>query len=177
MNGRKFNWLIGCLVLLATLALLTSGRLLWKKFAVTQPMDKILLEIDGVVACAHKETKGREEQILINVTLNDVDHLEQTYKAIEAGVQSVVGSKPYKIVLHDRRTAALEDFYYSIHFLIHEAIFTGGFSKMAEQINELAATNGITAKVFVDNAWVFVQLRQGDGQMYEAIPRPTNPGR
>lgn len=174
MRGKQINWLLGCVALIATLAVLVGGQLLWQNFAVDKPLDKLLQEVDGVVAAAQSEVKGGKDKIvLLDVTLANVANLQKTYTDIDAGAKRILGSKPYTIAVHDKRTPALEQFYYSVHYFIQEAVFTGNFSQMAQRVSEQAQASGIDTKIFVDNRYVFVQMQQNDGQMYVIVPRPA----
>ena len=48
MNNKGYNWLTSAVAVLLTLAVLTGGQMLWQKFTVVQPMDKLFQGIDGV---------------------------------------------------------------------------------------------------------------------------------
>jgi hypothetical protein len=174
MKGKQANWLLGFVALITTLAILVGGQLLWQKFAVAKPLDKLLQDVDGVVTATQSDVKGgKDNMVLIDVTLQNVNNLQNTYTEIDAGAKRILGSKPYTVAIHDKRNGELEQFYYSIHYFVQEAIFTGNFSQMAQRVKEQSQAQGIDTRIYVDTRFVFVQMQQGDGQMYVVVPRPT----
>lgn len=174
MNSHKYNWLVGVLAVVLTLAALAGGQLLWQKYAVAKPLDKMLQGIDGLEQAAWEDGTKKEDIVKINVTLHQVTNLSKTYNHITEGSQRILGSKGFKIIIHDSRTPELEQFYYGIHYYIQEAIFNGNFAFMSERIREQAAKQGITVQIYVDANNVYLQAVKDGAEMYEVVPRQSN---
>lgn len=170
MNRKGYNWLLSAAVVVLTLAILAGGQMAWQKFAVAQPMDKLLTSIDGVAKASWEEGK-KDDVVQIYITLANVKNLAKTYGAISDGAKRILGSRPYRVTIADTRTPELEQFYYQIHYHIQEAIFTGNFSLMAEKVQKLSADAGITAQVYVEAKVVYVQLAKGEAQMFVVVTR------
>lgn len=166
---KNFKWLISLLAGVVTLAILFGGQTLWLKYAVAKPLDKFFYSIDGVENVQISDTSA---QLSIDVTLKDVKELPKTYDSLSQGIRNVVGNKNYKLVVHDSRNSELEGFYQAIHYYVQEAIATGRYSTMVEQIKGKADSQGIKANVWVDAKNVYLQLEKNGVQMYEIVPRP-----
>lgn len=171
MNWRQYNWLLGCMAVVVTMVILFGGQLLWEKFAVAKPLDKAFLNINGVVDAAWEDQSKKGEPIKIYVTLQNIDNLAQTYEELSDGAKKVLGKKPFKLLIRDSRSPELEQFHYKLHYIVQEAIFTGDFSSMAEQLAVKAKEENIDMRIYVDASHVYLQTAKDAAQMYILVPR------
>jgi len=169
MKFKRDKWTAFVVALAATVAILAAGQLLWHKFAVAGPLDAGLKGIAGVRAVAREEDKSGG--VTIKVTLAGVDNLVETYGRIEETVRRSLGRRPCRIVLADSRTPELAAFYHRVHYYIQEAVFTGGFSAMADRIQAEARAAGVDAKVWVDADRVYLALARREAALYVVVPR------
>lgn len=165
---KPFKWSISLLAGLITLAALFAGQTMWLKYAVANPMDKSLHAVDGV---DHVRLSEHSTQFVIDVTLKDVKDLSKTYDGLLGKIQDTAGTKKYQLIFHDSRTSEMEDFYNSIQYAIQEAIATGHFTAMVEQITAKADDEQIRAKVWINGKNIYIQLEKNGAQMYEVISR------
>lgn len=173
MNWQNYRWSIMGLTILITLALLFGGQSLWQQYAIAQPMSQIARGIDGVES-ASLDKAGKNTPITrINVKLHNVANLQTTYQALNERILNVLGHNKYEIILHSSPTPELEQLFYSIHYYIQEAIFTGNFGLMAERIQTRAAAGNVTAQTYVDAKYVYLQLANPAGNLYIVVPRQT----
>lgn len=170
MDLRKHNWALGLITVLAVVAILSGGQLLWQKYAVAKPLDKVFSEINGVEGTTW-ENSGNSEPVKVYVTLKNVDNLQKTYEGLVNGSQSILGKKTFKIIIKDSRTQELEEFYHSIHYHVYEAAYTGNFAVMAEKINEKASVVGVSVHTYVDASNIYVQASKNAADMYVVLPR------
>lgn len=170
MNGKQYNWLVSVVAIVATLAVLAGGQMVWQRFAVAQPLDKLFQGVDGVAKASWEEGK-KDDVVQIYITLANVNNLQKTYSAINDGAKRILGTKPFKIHIEDKRTPELEQFYYNVHYHIQEAVATGNFSIMVERVQKQAADAGVAAKIIVEAKVVYLQLAKDGGEMYVVVPR------
>ncbi len=175
MNWQNYRWSIVVITIIVTLSILFGGQFLWQQFAIAKPMSQIAKGIDGVESAVLEKNAQNDPFVRVNVTLNHVSNLQATYKALNDRIFNVLGHKKYKITVNDSRTPELEHLYYTIHYYIQEAIFTGNFGLMAERIKTTADASGITAQIFVDAKNVYLQLSNTNGEMYIITPRQPEP--
>lgn len=171
MNWQNYRWSIVGLTIIVTLAVLFGGQFLWQQLAIAKPMSQIAQGIDGVESAFLEKNSQNDSTVKINVTLAHVTNLQTTYKALNDRIFNVLGHKKYKIIINDSRTPELEQLYYSIHYYIQEAIFTGNFGLMSEKIQSKATASGSNAQVFVDAKYVYLQLSSQNSNMYIVVPR------
>jgi hypothetical protein len=173
VNSRKNAWLTGVVALVTTLLVLFGGQTIWHTFAVAKPLDKAFDGIDGVQSVAWDKEKD-DKAVVLRVTLGHTTNLQTTYTTVQERAKSVLGKSAFQISLQDSRTPELEQFYHDLHFHIEEAIVTGRFGDMADKINDKAKTTGVEAHVYVDAQNVYLQLTQGESELYTVTPRVNN---
>jgi hypothetical protein len=175
MNWKKYNWSIIVIGILLTFAGASGSYYFWQQNMVTKPLALAIQEIQGIEIVT-LDTQDKLQNVLgIDVTLNNINNLQTTYELINHTIKTNIGSKKYKLTLHDHRTPPLEELYYSIHHQIYEGISTGQFSRMYEIIREKATAVDTRAQVYVDSNYVYIQLSTATGNLYQVIPRhPDN---
>ncbi|SMC77015.1 hypothetical protein [Sporomusa malonica] len=174
MPRKDYNWVVGCLTLVLTLSVLFGGQLLWNKYAVANPINKAFLNIEGIESATVgrlNEQGKNSEQIKIYVKLAHVTNLQKLYAEMADRLKQVSGGREYEIIIQDNRTPELEQFYYSIHYQIQEAIFTGNFATMAERIESKANSAGVTTQMYVDTQNIYLKITKGTNEMYVVIVR------
>jgi|GEM_PF-431693 len=174
MSQKENNWVVGCLALVLTLAVLFGGQLLWNKYAVANPIYEVLQTINGIesVSIGRMNQQGKNmDEVKIYVTLSDVQNLQKMYGELTAGLQQVNSGKKYDIVIQDSRTPELEKFYYSIHYYLQEAIVNGNFASMTERIEAKANDAGVVAQIYVDTKNIYLTLTKETANMYVVIER------
>lgn len=171
MDWRKYNWALGGIAVLVAFAVLFGGQLLWQKYTVAKPLDKIFSGVNGVEGTLWEDSGKNGEPVKIYVTLKNVADLQKTYEDLVDGSEQILGRRSFKIIIKDSRTPEIEQFYYQIHYYVQEAIYTGNFATMADKIQEQARAEGVDVRVYVDISNVYVQVSQNTDSMYLVIPR------
>jgi hypothetical protein len=171
MGFRLNKWAVMFFTVVMTFAILGGGQTIWQKFTVAKPLDATLLKIDGVEKAIRENGDKKDDPVKINVTLKNASNLQKTYTAILDGSKSVLGGKRFQVTIADTRTAELEQFEAMVQPHMQEAIATGAFTQMVNRIQELAATKGITAQIFIDSRYMYLQLTKDGAELYQVVPR------
>ena len=175
MKYSKNAWLSGAIALAATLFILFGGQAIYQNFAVAKPLDKAFADIEGVKAVAWEKAKD-DKAITLRVSLAGTPNLQLTYTTIEDKARAILGKGELNIVISDSRTEELEQAYHEMHLYIQEAVATGRFSQMADQVKEKAAKAGVDSRVYVDSQNIYLQLAKDSAELYTVIPRTNEPG-
>lgn len=175
MLRKDYNWVVGCLALVLTLTVLFGGQLLWNKYAVANPINKMLQNINGVesvtIGRLNEQGKNNEKVKVLYIKLKNVSNLQVVYGEIIDGLKHVDAGNKFDIVIQDTRTPELEQFYYNIHYYVQEAIFTGNFATMADRINAKASGAGVDAQIYVDTQNIYLKMTKGNAEMYVVVSR------
>lgn len=171
MQWKRDKWTMYVIALVATVAVLVGGQLLWQKYAMARPLDSGLQAIQGVESATWTDAGKSGEAVTINVTLGQVDNLQKTYGEIATIAQKSLGRRAFRIELRDHRTPALEELYQTVNIPVQEAVFTGNFVAMTERVQAKAAAAGTDARIYIDNRHVYVQLGTGAESLYAVVPR------
>jgi len=171
MNWQKVNWSIIVIGILFTFTAASSSYFFWQQYVVTKPLTQAIQEIDGVEQVT-LDTQEKNQGIReVHVTLTNVSNLQTTYQLINDTIETNLGEKRFKLVLHDHRTPQLEQLLYSIHYYIYEGIFTGNFGTMSETIQKKASAADTQAQLYMDTNYVYLQLTTTTGNLYQVFPR------
>ncbi|MGE5542951.1 MAG: hypothetical protein ACM3WT_07925 [Bacillota bacterium] len=152
-------------------AVLYLGNLLYGRFTVGEPLDKVFRQSPSVLSYT---VLKRKPVTVVRVKLGDVPDLHETVSGLEDSAEEVLKGQDVKVVVEDSRDEALSDAYYSMHFHIQEALVTGRFSGMSAEVARLAKEAGLDRhRVFVGDSSVYVQLHLNGHYLYEVLPRPA----
>lgn len=169
MRGLKVRYVVAAF--LAVVALGVGGHRLYYELRVADPVASLASELPGVRAVEIAPAAGGMKDVVIE--LEDDVRLEEVYEEVERRAEERLGTSFGRLVLRDRRTPELLDGFYRIHFALQEAIVTGRFSHMAQEVDEALEEAGFEKyRIFVGDRHVFVQIHAPTGgYLYEALPR------
>ncbi|WP_418789933.1 hypothetical protein [Phosphitispora sp. TUW77] len=155
-------------VLAVTLGILLTIQYVYQKYNVEQPLFKIYSDTKLV-----DDVKIDNEGVVPTVTLNvrKTEDLKDVYLKLNSYTEEIFGHNQFQIELKDKRTKELSEIYYNSQYVIYEAMANGDFTKMAAEVQENARNNGAKARVFIDNANIYISFIKDDKYLYEVIPR------
>lgn len=148
-----------------------GARSVYYQERVIAPLAAAAAEIPGVLAL-EVVTTGAGGKVVV-ARLGPDAPLESTYVALEELAQAALGSAYGGLRIEDRRTPRLAEAYHRIHFGLQEAVMTGRFAAMAEEVEaRLREFPDVDHRVYVGDRHLFVRLAQGEHYLYEVIARP-----
>ncbi|MEL7564292.1 MAG: hypothetical protein AAGU27_05350 [Dehalobacterium sp.] len=143
--------------------LLVGGQIFFKNYYVADHFQEQLTKIDGI-----KKVEVKEQ--IITLTMSNVSNIKQSYQEIS----HIIEDKNYEIIIKDTPSNKLEEIASESEIALQEGIFRGNFTEMSNYIKNLAQSQGVTAKVFVDNKRVYLQLEEENKYIYRIMERPNN---
>lgn len=171
----KYNQILkGCIALIITVACLLIVQAVWQSYVVDLPLDKALNDIDGVLRVTLDESHKMNDSKTIYVTLDNTTNLQKTYKEISTKIEQTLKSSEYTLEIKDKRSTELEQTYYDIHYYIQKAIVDGDFPLLEAKVREKADLGGATAKVYVDEQNIYLQLAKNDSFLYSVVARQSD---
>lgn len=163
----------GFFALTITVACLFIGQALWQNYAVDMPLDKALSGIEGVEKVTWDNGKKVNSIVEIDVTLGDTANIKNTYDEMTEKIKQTLKEKEYKLAITDSRTPALEQVYYDINNHIQKAVMDGDFPLLSEKVEEKAEKIGASAKIYVDEQNIYLQLSKSGSTLYSITARNT----
>lgn len=171
MRIKYAQLLKGCIALIITLAGLYIGQAAWQNYAVDLPLDKALHGINGVENVTWNNSGNINDSIKIYVTLENTANLKKTYEEINDKIQQTIKNRQYILEIKDNRSSELEQAYYDIHYYIQKSIVDGDFPLLEEKAQEKAEAAGASAKVYVDQQNIYLQLTNNSSSLYTIVSR------
>lgn len=169
MNLQNMRWPVVFAAMAVALGLLFGGGLLVKDRTVKEPLAALYEASPAVERYAIEEQSAG---YVITLKLDEAADLAGTYGELALETERLLGGVPYEIRLEDERTPALEATERRVNLYVQEALATGQFAAMAEQVAAEAAQLGQNAEMAVDSQRVYVTIRGEDGYLLSVTERP-----
>jgi|SRR5690606_4406231 len=152
---------------------LTAGSIFYQQ-GVRSPLEAELARLPGVETAAVEPAGGWRTiaPTALRIRLERDADLEQLYPLIEDKIRAAVGHRTVPLVLEDGRTPALTAALGKMKFAMEEALATGAFRRMEEELHAIGEGQGLDeVRVGIDRRFLYVTLRQGDGYLHHVVPR------
>ena len=163
----NFRWRMLLLGLAAGLVLFFGGQWLFEWSTVREPLRRALSANPAVESF----TVTYRPTVVITANLAPTEDLRAVYRDLHDAVARALGTRPFRLELRDRRNPQLEEVLYRSQYSIYRAAADGDFPAMAEVVEREAERARVRARVFVDEANIYVQLRQDEAYLYAVVPR------
>jgi len=150
------------------LGALWGGQWAFKRLNYERPLAGALSE-NKYIASYRIVSEGPEPEV--EVTLKQVDNLQEAYQNIEQSVDSAVGSQTVKISVKDNRDQVLDSVYRDARLAAYEALDRGNYLEMGDYIQKRASGEGAQARVSLDDQRLYIQIDHGDRYLYEILSR------
>jgi hypothetical protein len=103
--------------------------------------------------------------------LNNTDNIKKTYDEISTKIEETLNGRDFVLKIGDSRTAELEQAYYDINYYIQKAVMDGDFPLLDKKAKDIAASIGSSAKVYVDDRNVYLQLDKNGHSLFSVTAR------
>lgn len=168
MQWHGFRVSVVILALLAGLAIFLGGQWLNNRYNLEQPLEQT---IRGSAAVESFKVFTDEPILRIEVKFKNVENLRQSYLDLLKALEPVLGNRDYKLEVQDKRDSVLEDFGQRSGFALYEAVERGNYGEMESNILSLAGDMKVSARVYIDQDYIYVQAKHGENYYYQIVPR------
>jgi len=152
---------------LLSAALFWGGQFVYEKFFLDRQVREELQALTGVEGVTVQRVDGMERVV---VDLGRVENLKATYRSLEGTLERYYRPGTFRLLLADRRSAALEELWAQGQFAVYEAAVRGNFTSMAQELESRARAAGMEIKLDMDGRRIYVALYQGPYYLYEIVP-------
>lgn len=169
MSFRDVRWPAVILVLVLTLGLLLGVNQLYQRIYVEAPLQQTLQSHPEIKEWNLKKDPKTD---VLTIRLGPVKNLLEACTLIQKEVEPFLGKEGWELQILDQRSPELEQFFYSIQYVVYEALAQGSFTFLAETLKQEAEKMGLDSyAIYVNNHYLFIQLQDGEANLYEILPR------
>ncbi|MGB9679734.1 MAG: hypothetical protein ACPL3A_07000 [Thermoanaerobacteraceae bacterium] len=168
---KGIKWQIVLLTLALALGMLFAGFQFYQEKYLP---DKITKEIYGIKSVKSVKIETKSKEYIIDVKLDKVNNLMETYKNIQAKVLKY----PVKIEINiiDNSDNKLNNIYYKSQFAVYEGIQKGDYLNMFNFIKDLSKTENVEFNINMDSKNIYLDFRDGSNYFYKIVPRVPSEG-
>ncbi len=146
-------------------------QILYNKYTWQEPLKKYF---DSNTKIASYRFENNGGYCVICIEVDPQANLADTYKEVNREAGNILGKRKFNIYLLDSRDEFLKDLWYDCQYAVYQAQQCGTYQDMAKVVEREAAVRGVEAKIFVDNDYIYLRLRNGERTLDEIIPRFAN---
>lgn len=172
MSIREIRWAPVLLILALTLGVSLGVSSFYHRVYVDAPLKRIMQNHPEVRDWSiSKDAK----QDTLTIQLGPVDNLLETCTSIQKDVEPFLGKDGWKMRITDQRSSELEQFFYSVQYVVYEALTQGNFTFLADTLKKEATAAGFDdCKIYVNSFNLFIQMQKGGASLYEVLPRKVD---
>jgi len=172
MRWQQLNLPLIAVSVLAGVAFLFSAQVLYNKYTWQEPLKKYF---DSNTAISSYRIENNRGYCDIYIEVYPQANLASVYKEVKQKAGKILANKKkFNIYLVDSRDELLKEIWYNCQYAVYQAQQCGTYQDMAKVVGYEAAVNGVEAKIFIDNDYIYLRLRKGDRTLDEIIPRLGN---
>ncbi|HHY05389.1 MAG TPA: hypothetical protein GX532_00180 [Clostridia bacterium] len=156
-------------------ALLVGGANFYQSYIYHHPLEKELTKIEGLEVIELEQNKNR---LVLEVQFNSREKLRQGFYLLLEHLQEQKKNKLEDCVLKINNASPnqeLVSFIKKAKLSIYEAISTGHFTALPEQLTALAQQDNLTYDLEVDQQFIFVTVKKGENFAHLIINRGEIP--
>ncbi|NPV92271.1 MAG: hypothetical protein HPY50_16020 [Firmicutes bacterium] len=172
MSFRELRWAPVLVILTLTVGLLMGANSFYHRAYIDTPMKRIM--------DAHPEVKSwsldkEGKQNTLTVKLGTVDNLLETCTIIQKEVEPYLGKDGWQMRVTDERSDDLEQVFYSMQYVVYEALTQGNFTFLADTLKREAARAGLdSSAIYVNSYNLYIQMKKDGVSLYEVLPRKVD---
>lgn len=166
MKNNEFRIITAIISLIVTLAVLLGGYNLYNQYMVEKPLTA---QLTAMTAVKSAKIIKVDKEYLIQLQLEQVDNIQDSYKQIESIIKSKIKNNNYKIEIQATSSKELNQFYNELQPALYQGLSGQQYLWLDEQIKERSSNMGIESRLYVDDQRVYLQLEDKDSYLYKTF--------
>jgi len=169
LSGKhEFKVILFIAALVFTVGIGLGAYHLHSLYKVEKPLISGLNNLPSVV---NSTVEKKENVYLINISLGQVENLQEEFEQLDELARSKLGEGKYRISINRSQGTGLDQLYYDIQPIIYEALANNHYVWMHDQLKQTAAKDGLEYKMYLDEQRVYLQFSNGKDYQYYVIDR------
>ena len=165
---KTFNYKLGLLVLVISLAVFFAGNYFFANYKVNYSLQQDLEQIAGVTEVKITSPNSNHE---LNLTLEQVTDLQQVFTQVRNRVAESLEPGTYQLefTVPGEFSSQLET---EVELALHEACQTGEFVELGKRIKEYETKYNLQETIIqVDDDYIYLSLVKNEQALYKVINR------
>lgn len=171
MEFRRLKVHVVLIIFAVVLMLGLLGQYFLHQKQVLEPMMAQVAGVDGVQEAT---LSRRKQKTVVSVFLDDDADLAETMAAVQHVLYSY--GKEFALELLDDPSPTSLRAFQKMMFVLEEAVIQGNFREMETQLSQIADEFGQEMVLSLDRSYIYVQLKDGAGQLSRVISRGESAG-
>ena len=170
MKNTDFKTALTLVIFAISLGLFLGGYQLYGKYFTVEPLKQ---ELQSRPAIAEVYMGKMDGQYRIELSLRQVDNLQEEYMAIRGILDDSLQKTPYKLTLTDTAGEKLRGAYVQLQPAIYEAVAENRYVWLDQTLKEYTAQQGISYHIYVDEDFLYLHLAAENDNLYRVIDLPA----
>jgi len=168
----KIRWIPTLITAVLSACLLVGGWYIYRNMSTVRPLEQIMAQIPGVTEA--KPEIGRDT-VTVELTLDKDADVRAVYDKINREGKSVIGGRELKLQIREGTDQSkLDTVWSSMLFGIAQAMDHRNYSTIPQTLKQAEQQfNGIQAVSEMDEANVYITLKDGDAVKHIVLPRTS----
>ncbi|MDP5273845.1 hypothetical protein [Chengkuizengella axinellae] len=165
----KFRPIPMLVSLIVSISVLFGGWFAYNSYALTNPMTKIISNIEGV---ENVNTTFETNEVIIEITMDPNVSLREVIQQIETEGDSVINDREITYNIIDDSNSTIEKWWSSALFDVAQAMESGQYGDIPLKLEQHKENiEGLEVKTEMDENNVYVQLTYEDSYKIIILPR------
>lgn len=153
---------------LIALSIMLTGQWIYSRYTIEKSLVKSIYQKPWVEKVDVKSDKGTT---VVFLKFKDIDNFMQAYDDIYDTLRYNLKGKPFLIKLTNEPDTTIKDASENIQFIVYEAIQTGNYTKMKDQIDNIAASNNLSIDTCLNQKNIYLKFKHGNHYFYTVFAR------
>jgi hypothetical protein len=162
------TWLV-VTAFLGTILILFGGQALTAKYKVNKPLEQVVLSKKVI---RNFTVKPEKDGVAVALRLKRTANLQSVMDFVIAKTEFYHKKPVTSLMISSSTNPRLEQARYQLSFYLEEALASGHYIQLKAALDDLQS-NGIKAKIYLGERFIYLQLEEGQHYLYQAVPRLT----
>lgn len=160
------TWLV-VVAFAGTILFLFGGQALTERYKVNQPLKEVILSKKVIRDFTVKPEKDGVE---VSMRMQRTANLQSVMDFVVEKTEFYHKKPVTALTISSSPSDRLEQVRYQLSFYLEEALASGHYIQLKSALDGLTK-DGITAKVYLSDSFIYLQLEDSRNYLYQAVPR------
>lgn len=167
MHYKDLDMKLIVIVVICALVLMFMAKFAFEHYKIEKPLEDMLGADEKINTYKIEEKEGQK---IIYIELKNIENLKTYHEDLIDRIDNIVKDE-YTVKLINPRNS-MQNYYYKMQFALYEAIETGNYTEMMDEIEKIADYYELDdCKVFISSQHIYLQFSKGDKSFYKVFDK------